>query len=249
MDLTEQLKGINTARKYPHKELTDKIIQVFYCVYNELGYGFLENVYQNALYLELQQKGFHTEAQQPIDVYYKNTIVGKYKADLIVNDTVIVELKATDGLMLEHEYQLINYLRATNKEVGLLLNFGIKPDIRRKIFTNDRKKVCPNRSGILKKEEIRMTNEAITQKFTNLKTVNAQTTPLLADTATTICENPFDDCHLCAKRTQRHQAYIVSGSIICENPFNLCHLCAKKKENPYDNCHSYAKTRERDVRH
>ena len=125
--------------KYKHKELTDKIIQAFYSVYNELGYGFLENVYQNALYFELQNKGFQVEPQKAIDVYYQTQLVGKYKADLIVNDLVILELKAVDYLLVAHENQLINYLKATDKEVGLLLNFGTKPEIRRKAFDNERK--------------------------------------------------------------------------------------------------------------
>ncbi|MDR1984565.1 MAG: GxxExxY protein [Prevotellaceae bacterium] len=125
--------------KYKHKELTDKIIQAFYNVYNELGYGFLENVYQNALYFELQNKGFKVEPQKAIDVYYQTQLVGKYKADLIVDDLIIVELKAVDYLLVEHENQLLNYLKATDKEVGLLLNFGTKPEIRRKAFDNERK--------------------------------------------------------------------------------------------------------------
>jgi GxxExxY protein len=125
--------------QYKHKELTDKIIQAFYCVYNELGFGFLENVYQNALYFELQNRGFKVEPQKAIDVYYQTQLVGKYKADLVVNDLIILELKAVDFLVEEHELQLINYLKATDKEVGLLLNFGMKPEIRRKAFDNDRK--------------------------------------------------------------------------------------------------------------
>ena len=125
--------------KYFHKELTDKIIKSFYDVYNELGFGFLENVYQNALYFELKNNQLKVEPQRPIEVYYKNQLVGNYKADLIVNETVILELKATEYLVEEHEFQLINYLKATNMEIGLLLNFGKKPEIRRKIFTNDRK--------------------------------------------------------------------------------------------------------------
>jgi GxxExxY protein len=127
--------------KYKHKELTDKIIQAFYCVYNELGFGFLENVYQNAFYFELQNRGFKVEPQKAIDVYYQTQLVGKYKADLIINDLIILELKAVDYLVEEHELQLINYLKATNKEVGLLLNFGMKPEIRRKVFDNNRKKM------------------------------------------------------------------------------------------------------------
>jgi len=129
--------------KYKHKELTDKIIQAFYCVYNELGFGFLENVYQNALYFELVNRGFNVEPQKEINVYYQTQLVGKYRADLIVDNLVILELKAVDFLVAEHEFQLINYLKATNKEVGLLLNFGMKPEIRRKAFNNSRK-ICVN---------------------------------------------------------------------------------------------------------
>jgi GxxExxY protein len=125
---------------YKYKDLTDKIIQAFYCVYNELGYGFLENVYQNALSFELVSRGFKVEEQKAIDVYYRAKLVGKYRADLVVNDLVILELKAIDCLVMEHELQLINYLKATDKEVGLLLNFGMKPEIRRKAFDNNRKK-------------------------------------------------------------------------------------------------------------
>ena len=125
--------------QYKHQELTERIIHAFYSVYNELGYGFLENVYQNALYFELKNQGFKVEAQKTIDVYYKSQTVGKYKADLVVSDLIILELKAVDNLVEAHENQLINYLKATDKEVGLLLNFGTKPEIRRKIFDNNRK--------------------------------------------------------------------------------------------------------------
>ena len=131
--------------KYKHKELTDKIIQAFYCVYNELGFGFLENVYQNAIYFELQNRGFKVEPQKAIDVYYQTHLVGKYKADLVVNDLIILELKAVECLVEEHELQLINYLKATDKEVGLLLNFGMKPEIRRKAFDNSRKNLIARR--------------------------------------------------------------------------------------------------------
>ena len=129
---------------YLHKELTDKIIRCFYNVYSELGFGFLENVYQNALYFELMSNQFKVETQKAIEVYYQNRFVGTYRADLLVNDSIILELKAVEYLIEEHELQLINYLKATNIEIGLLLNFGKKPEIRRKIFTNDRKKICEN---------------------------------------------------------------------------------------------------------
>ena len=122
-----------------HKELTDQILKAYYDVYNELGYGFLEKVYQNSLYLELTSRGFHVEAQKQIKVYYKRMEVGEYYADLMVNNLVILELKAAETIVQEFEWQLLNYLRATQIEVGLLLNFGKKPEFRRKVFGNDRK--------------------------------------------------------------------------------------------------------------
>jgi len=124
-----------------HKDLTDSILKAYFDVYNELGYGFLEKIYQNSLYLELESRGFKVEAQKQIQVLYKNTEVGEYYADLIVNDLIILELKATEFIIQEHEWQLLNYLRATNIEVGLLLNFGTKPEFRRKVFDNARKKI------------------------------------------------------------------------------------------------------------
>ena len=122
--------------EYLHKELTSEIIGCFYDVYNELGFGFLEKVYENALKYELEKNGLKVEKQKPIKVFYDGVKVGEYFADLIVNDTVILELKAAESLCEEHEFQLINYLKATNIEVGLLLNFGKKPEVRRKIFSN-----------------------------------------------------------------------------------------------------------------
>ena len=104
-----------------------------------LGYGFLERVYQNALYLELLSRGFKCEAQRQIKVYFKGKEVGLYYADIVVNDCIILELKANECLCPEHEAQLLNYLKSTDIEIGLLLNFGEHPQVRRKIFTNDRK--------------------------------------------------------------------------------------------------------------
>ncbi|OLY90757.1 GxxExxY protein [Cnuella takakiae] len=127
-----------------HKDLTDSILKVYFDVYNELGYGFLERVYQNALYMELKERGFFVEAQKQIRVFYKSREVGEYYADLVVNETVILELKAAEVVVPEFEYQLVNYLRATPVEVGLLLNFGPKPAFKRKVFTNDRKKLAHN---------------------------------------------------------------------------------------------------------
>lgn len=124
-----------------HKNITESIIKTFYDVYNELGYGFLEKVYQNSMFLELRNRGFKVEAQKQIKVIYKNIEVGEYYADLMVNDFVIVELKAAECIIEAFENQLLNYLRGTNVEVGLLLNFGPKPEFRRKVFDNTRKKI------------------------------------------------------------------------------------------------------------
>ena len=122
-----------------HKELSESILKVFYDVYNELGYGFLEKVYQNAMYLELKSQGFKVEPQKQIKVYYKNELVGVFFADLLINDLIILELKACDSLVKAHYVQTLNYLKATNIEIGLLLNFGERPEIKRLIFTNNRK--------------------------------------------------------------------------------------------------------------
>jgi GxxExxY protein len=121
------------------EELTNTIIKTFYEVYNELGYGFLEKVYQNSMYLELKNKGYKVEAQKEISVYYKGIEVGEYYADLVVEDLIILELKAADCSVKDFENQIINYLRGTDCEVGLLLNFGKKPEFKRKIFENHRK--------------------------------------------------------------------------------------------------------------
>jgi GxxExxY protein len=124
-----------------HKDLTNSIIRTFYDVYNELGYGFLEKVYQNSMLLELGLRGLKVESQKHIQVYYKSCPVGEYYADLLVNDCVILELKAAEVVVPEFESQLINYLKATDVEVGLLLNFGKKAEFRRKVFNNSRKKL------------------------------------------------------------------------------------------------------------
>ncbi len=126
---------------YLHQELTEKIIRCFYNVYNELGFGFLEKVYENALLIELRNNGLSAESQVPIKVYYQEKEVGSYYADILVERKVIHELKAGDmeETVLNHELQITNYLKATNYEVGLLLLFGAKPQVKRKIFTNDLK--------------------------------------------------------------------------------------------------------------
>ena len=124
---------------FKHTELTEKIINIFYRVYNKLGYGFLEKVYENAMIIELKKEGIRAIAQAPIRVLYDNEIIGEYYADILVDDKVIVEIKAARQLAEEHEAQLLNYLKATDIEVGLLLNFGVKPEIKRKAFNNLRK--------------------------------------------------------------------------------------------------------------
>jgi len=122
-----------------HKSITDSILKVYYEVYNELGSGFLEKVYQNAMYFELIARGYKVEAQKQIKVYFKKQLVGEYISDLFVENKVIVELKACELLMNVHVAQTMNYLKATEIEVGLLLNFGDEPEFRRFIYTNDRK--------------------------------------------------------------------------------------------------------------
>jgi GxxExxY protein len=122
-----------------YEDITELIIKAFFKVNNTLGFGFLEKVYENAMRLELLNLKCKVEQQKQIKVFYEGVEIGDYNADLVVNDLVIVELKAAESLCKEHEAQLLNYLKATKVEVGLLLNFGLKAEFRRKIFTNDRK--------------------------------------------------------------------------------------------------------------
>jgi len=124
---------------YKHSDLTEQIIGAFYAVYSVLGYGFLENVYVKALVIELKNRGMNAQKEFPIEVYYAGQKVGEYYADLIVNDLVILEIKAVKSLIDEHEAQLLNYLKATPYEVDLLLNFGPKPETKRRSFDNTRK--------------------------------------------------------------------------------------------------------------
>ena len=126
--------------KLKHEDLTELIIKAFFNVYNTLGYGFLEKVYENAMMIELKSLGLNAEKQKPISVYYKNLNVGEYFADIIIDNKVIVELIAAEGIIEENEAQLLNYLKATQIEVGLLLNFGKKPQFKRQIFENEFKK-------------------------------------------------------------------------------------------------------------
>ena len=109
---------------FDHKELTYQIIAAAFEVHNVLGYGFLENVYEKSLVKELNSKGVKAESQTSINVRYKGEEVGFYYADVIVNDEIILELKAVENLNKAHEAQLLNYLKATNKKIGMLINFG-----------------------------------------------------------------------------------------------------------------------------
>lgn len=117
-----------------HKELTENIIGCAYNVYNKMGFGFLESVYEKCMLIELHKAGLDVESQKAITVYYENEIVGEFVADIIVNDTIILELKSVRQIINAHEVQLVNYLVATGKPVGLILNFGEnKVEIKRKI--------------------------------------------------------------------------------------------------------------------
>ena len=122
---------------HKHSDITSKILKAFYNVYNELGYGFLEKVYENAMFIELEKQGLFCERQEAIKVYYKNELVGDYYADIIVENKVIIELKAVEKIIKKHEVQLVNYLKATDIEVGLLLNFGSEPQIVRRVLTKE----------------------------------------------------------------------------------------------------------------
>jgi GxxExxY protein len=124
-----------------HRDLTEKIIGVFYDVYNELGHGFLENVYEQALAIALVQAGLSVERQVAVSVWFRGQQIGDFRADMLVDRNVLLELKAARTIDQAHEKQLLNYLRATDIEVGLLLNFGVTPQFRRLVYENERKKI------------------------------------------------------------------------------------------------------------
>ncbi len=131
---------IKDKENYLHSELTEEIIGAVFGVYNTLGSGFLEKVYQKALTKKLIEKGFDVKCERPIKVYFEGEVVGDYCCDILVNEKIILELKAIESLAKIHEVQLVNYLKATNMEVGLLINFGEKIEIKRRVLTNDHKK-------------------------------------------------------------------------------------------------------------
>jgi GxxExxY protein len=123
-----------------HAETTEKVIGVFFEVYNELGGGFLESVYHGALRIALRQAGLRVALEVPVPVYFRGEVVGNFRADVVVNECVLVELKAISSFDAAHDGQVLHYLRATKFEVGLLLNFGPKPQFRRFILEEDNKK-------------------------------------------------------------------------------------------------------------
>ena len=134
----------DTQLQLKHFALTDKIIGVFYGVYNELGYGFLESVYENALVIDLQRIGLNVERQVQLPVWFRGEKVGDFKADILVEKTILLELKCARVFEPAHEAQLLHYLKATEIEIGLLLNFGPFPQFRRLLFDNERKKIRVN---------------------------------------------------------------------------------------------------------
>lgn len=122
-----------------HSDLSEKIINVFLRVHFELGHGFSEKVYQKALEIALREAEFKVEGQKAIPVYFHGQVVGEYIADVVVNDLIILELKAVSQIVDEHKAQLLNYLKATQIEVGYVLNFGVKAEFKRLVFDNERK--------------------------------------------------------------------------------------------------------------
>jgi GxxExxY protein len=133
--------------KYKHSELTDLIIAVFYEVYNELGFGFLESVYRKSLCLALLQKGVSVEQEVPVTVFFRGQNVGDFRADLVVDRTILLEQKTAEQIVAAHESQVLNYLRSTALELGLILNFGPKPQVRRLLLDNSRKHAKSHHAG------------------------------------------------------------------------------------------------------
>ena len=119
---------------FKYVELTEKIIEIYYRAYNKLGYGFLEKIYENAMMIEFKKENISAVSQSAIKVLYEGEIVGEYFADILISDKLILEIKAAKNIAEEHEAQLLNYLKATNIQVGLLLNYGPKPNFKRKAF-------------------------------------------------------------------------------------------------------------------
>ena len=131
---------------YKHSELTETIIGVFYDVYNELGFGFLESVYRRSLALALREKDLSAEEEVPVSVFFRGHNVGDFRADIVVEGVILIELKTADSISTAHEAQLLNYLRSTSLELGLVLNFGPRPHVRRLLLDNARKQKMKGRA-------------------------------------------------------------------------------------------------------
>lgn len=127
-----------------HETLTERLIGIFYEVYNELGHGFLESIYQNAFVVALGEKEIRHEQQIAIEVFFHGVSVGDFRADLVAESCVLIELKAVNALDRSHEKQILNYLKSTKLEVGLLLNFGPRPQVRRFVMDNETKTAKPS---------------------------------------------------------------------------------------------------------
>lgn len=132
---------------FKYSELTDTVIGVFFDVYNELGFGFLESVYRNALRLALLEKGLTIEEEVTVSVFFRGQNVGDFRADLVVNGVLLLELKTAERIVPVHEAQLLNYLRSTSLELGLILNFGPRPQVRRLVLENARKHLQARAQG------------------------------------------------------------------------------------------------------
>jgi GxxExxY protein len=132
-----------------HSTLTELIIGTFFEVYNELGHGFLESVYENSLAIALREKGLEVYQQVAVPVHFRGNLVGDFVADMIVGRTVLLELKSARSIDPAHIAQLLNYLKATEIEVGLLLNFGHKPEFKRLAFENRRKQPAQEGKSLL----------------------------------------------------------------------------------------------------
>ncbi|MGI8733356.1 MAG: GxxExxY protein [Pyrinomonadaceae bacterium] len=130
---------MNNGSALKHRELTQKVIGVFFEVYNELGHGFLESVYQRAFELALIAKGLAVCRKIEVPVWFRGEKIGDFEAAVLVESLLLLELKAVRCLDAAHEAQLLNYLRATDVEVGILFNFGVKPEFKRFAFENSRK--------------------------------------------------------------------------------------------------------------
>jgi GxxExxY protein len=139
--MNTETTGQMGGREFRHLEITRRVVGVFFGVYGELGYGFLESVYRMAMTIALREAGLAVKAEVELEARFRGRTVGAFRADLLVEDAVVVELKAARGIDSAHIAQLLNYLRCSSLETGLILNFGPHPHIRRFIFTNDRKKL------------------------------------------------------------------------------------------------------------